>query len=202
MRNSHFVRPAMLLLVVSCGGSESAGPPASNAVASVVVTATASSIQVGQSVQFSAEARNSAGALISAGAVTWAASPATVATITSTGLLTALAAGNATVTATIQGVAGNLSMPISDVGIPSVVSVFMPGNSFSPFNVSVRVNGTVRFEFPSSPHNVIFVSKAGAPADIQQTVNVTVSRTFGTVGIFPYDCTLHPGMSGQVTVVQ
>jgi len=27
-----------------------------------------------------------------------------------------------------------------------------------------------------------------------------VARTFSTKGVFPYDCTVHPGMSGQVEV--
>lgn len=116
--------------------------------------------------------------------------------------MTAMSAGNVTVSATIQSVTGNLSVAVADAGIPTLATVFMPGNSFSPFNVSVRVSGTVRFTFPSVPHNVIFNTKPGVPADIQVTSNVTVNRVFGTIGIFPYDCTIHPGMSGQVTVVQ
>lgn len=76
----------------------------------------------------------------------------------------------------------------------------MPGNSFSPFNIVVRTNGVVRWEFPSEPHDVVFVELAGAPANIPVTTNATVSRTFLTAGVFPYDCRVHPGMSGQVTV--
>lgn len=202
MRAFHIVLPAALALLSACGGSDTAGPPAGDGVATVVVTAPASSLQVGQSVQFSAEARNSKGALLSAGQVTWGISPSSVATITSGGLVTAMTAGNVTVSATIQNVTGNLSVAVADAGIPTLATVFMPGNSFSPFNVSVRASGTVRFTFPSEPHNVIFNNKSGAPADIQVTSNVTVNRVFGTIGIFPYDCTIHPGMSGQVTVVQ
>ena len=40
----------------------------------------------------------------------------------------------------------------------------------------------------------------GFPADIAITQSRTVARTFGTVGSFPYDCTLHPGMSGVIDV--
>lgn len=195
--------PALFGMVLSCGGSDTSGPsPSSGVVANVVITSPASSIQVGQSVQFSAEGRNSNNELVNAGDATWSISPTNVASISSKGLVTALAAGNTTITATLQGKTGTLPVMIIDAGIPTVATVFMPGNSFSPFNITIRVNGTVRFEFPSALHNVIFVNRAGAPSDIQQTSSVTVSRTFGTIGVFPYDCTLHSGMSGQVSVVQ
>lgn len=83
------------------------------------------------------------------------------------------------------------------VGAP-VVS--MPGFSFSPFTTTITVGGSVIFDFPSELHNVIFDRITGAPTDIQATTNRRVTRTFATRGTFPYDCTLHPGMSGQVIV--
>lgn len=204
MRRVHAIVPFSVAILAACGGgSDASGPaPSGTGVSTVIVTAASSSLQVGQSIQFSADARNSKGELLTTGQVSWSVSPANVASIDSKGLVTAIASGTANVTATIQGVSGNLAVPVTDVGIPTIVSVFMPGNSFSPFNVSIKLNGTVRFEFPSAPHNVIFNSKTGVPADIQVTSNVTVSRVFSVLGTFPYDCTIHPGMSGQVTVVQ
>ena len=80
----------------------------------------------------------------------------------------------------------------------SEVIVSMPGFSFVPFTATVSVGGTVVFDFPAEPHNVIFVKLAGAPSDIQETTNRKVSRRFDTAGTFPYDCTIHPGMSGVV----
>jgi plastocyanin len=58
----------------------------------------------------------------------------------------------------------------------------------------------VLFDFPAEPHNVIFTRLTGAPQDIQATVNRTVSRRFTVAGDFPYDCTIHPGMSGVIVV--
>jgi plastocyanin len=79
--------------------------------------------------------------------------------------------------------------------------VFTPGNTFSPFSTTIAVGATVKFNITGVPHNVIFVrTQAGAPADINVVSNVVVSRTFATRGTFPYDCTVHPGMSGQVVV--
>src|SRR5687767_9816985 len=80
----------------------------------------------------------------------------------------------------------------------SIVS--MPGFTFVPTDIAIKVGGTVIFDFPSEPHNVIFVRKTGAPTDIQVTVNRSVGRRFNLAGDFPYDCTIHPGMSGVVMV--
>ncbi len=85
---------------------------------------------------------------------------------------------------------------------PGTVVVSMPGNAFSPFNVTIRVGEAIRWEFPSNEHDVVFVPMTGSPANIPVTRNANVSRTFSTAGVFPYDCRVHPGMSGQVTVTQ
>ena len=81
--------------------------------------------------------------------------------------------------------------------------VFTPGNVFSPFSTTISVGGTVTFHISGSPegHNVIFgKSTQGAPADINVVISATVARTFNTRGTFSYDCTVHPGMTGQVVV--
>ena len=78
----------------------------------------------------------------------------------------------------------------------------MPGFSFAPFTATIPVGGTVVFDFPSEEHNVIFNRVTGAPNDIQVVTNARVSRTFNVVGRFPYDCTIHPGMSGEVVVTK
>lgn len=103
--------------------------------------------------------------------------------------------------------AGVLSCSGSDSGgitevPPGTVVVEMPGNSFSPFNSVVKVNGSVAFDFPGDEHDVTFVSRVGAPASIPVTKSKVVTRTFTTVGVFDYDCKVHPGMSGQITVTQ
>jgi plastocyanin len=76
----------------------------------------------------------------------------------------------------------------------------MQANTFTPTQVTIRVNQSVLFDFPADQHNVIFAQRTGKPADIPVTANTQVTRTFSTAGTFPYDCTLHPGMSGSIIV--
>jgi len=74
---------------------------------------------------------------------------------------------------------------------------------FSPATLTVPVNSAVTWQFGDTAHNVTFRPTAGAPADIPgANANTSVSRTFLSTGVFAYDCTLHPGMSGSVTVGQ
>ncbi len=82
----------------------------------------------------------------------------------------------------------------------NTANVFTPGNVFSPFSTTINVGGTVRFNISGDPHNVIFKRIAGAPSDVNVVSGTIVSRTFPAAGTFTYDCTVHPGMSGQVVV--
>lgn len=198
------MRPLALLLGLAllsgCGGSSDGGT-GPLPIATVEVTSSTMTFEVGQAIQFTAVTRDRNGSPVSAGSVQWAVSPANVAKVNSTGLVTALVAGTATVTATAGGVSGSAAVSITDNGIPFTTTVFMPGNAFSPFNVTIRVGGTVKFEFPAEEHDVTFIRVAGAPANIPVTTRATIGRTFTVAGTFAYDCMVHPGMSGQVTVV-
>jgi plastocyanin len=85
------------------------------------------------------------------------------------------------------------------------MDVFTIGDTFSPFETSLPVGGTVRFNITpgadSLGHNAIFEKPApGAPADVNIVLNAVVSRQFNTSGTFRYDCTVHPGMSGEIVV--
>lgn len=196
---------ASLASMLACGGGGGdggSGVIGPLPVATVEVTAPKTSLELGETVQFTATPRDRNGTAVASSAITWSASPQSIATVDSKGLVTASAAGIATVTAIAGGISGNKGVTVSDTGIPFASLVSMPGNSFSPFNVTIRVTGNVSWEFASDAHDVVFVEKAGTPANIPVTTRATVKRTFLTIGVFPYDCRVHPGMSGQVTVVQ
>ena len=75
-------------------------------VASVVVTPNANAIVVGQTVQLKAEPRDVAGQVLAGRTVAWTSSAPSVASVSSTGLVTALAPGEATITAASEGKSG------------------------------------------------------------------------------------------------
>jgi plastocyanin len=73
---------------------------------------------------------------------------------------------------------------------------------FTPGQITIAAGQTVTFEFAGVAHTVFFDNApAGAPANISEgTANKSVALTFNTKGTFPYNCHIHPGMSGTVIV--
>jgi plastocyanin len=185
----------------ACAGGDSSTSPAAAGVASVSLNVTSAQLGVGQTLQLSATPLTSTGT-VTTGAASWSSSTPGVATVSPSGLVSGVAAGVATISAVIGGRTGSATITVSAAGgaFPLAAEVTMPGNTFSPFLTTIGVGGTVTFRFGSVDHNVLFAAITGRPADIQITRNVNVARTFNTRGLFPYDCSVHPGMSGQVEV--
>ena len=182
----------------ACGGGGD-GPAANHEIVAVQITTATATLNPGETSQFTAVAVDAGGVAIpNAGTAEWASAGVNVATVDQTGLVRAVAPGSATIAATIGGITGSRLVTVLPQGAGAVVT--MPGFSFVPFEVTIRVGQQVYFEFPAEPHNAIFARIAGAPQDIQETRNATVPRRFTVAGRFAYDCTLHPGMSGVVIV--
>lgn len=192
----------LLPLALACrGAGDSTAPPADAGIASISLNVTSAQLGVGQSMQLVATPLTSTGT-VTAGTATWSSSAPMVASVSASGMVTALTTGTAVISANIGGRSGTATITVTGGGgaLPLAAEVTMPGNTFSPFLTTIGVGGTVTFRFGSVDHNVIFAFIAGRPADIQITRNVNIARTFNTKGLFPYDCTIHPGMSGQVEV--
>src|SRR3989442_4454499 len=86
--------------------SKIASMPATSAVASVTVSPASASLAVAATQQLSATLKDAIGTILTDRAVTWTSSNPAAATVSASGLVTALAAGSATISATSEGVQG------------------------------------------------------------------------------------------------
>jgi hypothetical protein len=117
---SSFTRAGLAVFVIttlSCGGTEPAAPVP---VASVTVSPSSSSLIVGGTQQLTATTLDASNATLTGRAITWASSDATKASVTSTGLVSAVAIGSATITATSEGKSGTSAVTITPVPVAAV----------------------------------------------------------------------------------
>jgi hypothetical protein len=105
-------------------------------VAAVTVSPTTASVLSGQTVQLTATPRDANGTPLSGRVVTWTSVNPAIATVSAAGLVTGVAAGPATITATSEGKSGTAAVTVSNVPVASVV--------VSPTAANVSVGGTVQ----------------------------------------------------------
>src|SRR5918999_3649904 len=101
--------PSLLLVAVTiwaCGEDGSGGGDIQEPgpVTAVSVTAPATSIQVGQTVQLTATAQDAGGTVVEGGSFEWATTDAAVASVSPAGLVTGLTQGQVEIRATTEGV--------------------------------------------------------------------------------------------------
>lgn len=94
-------------------------------VASVTVTPNPGAVAVSSTLQLNAELRSGTGAVLTGRTVTWQTSDASKATVSGSGLVTGVADGVATITATSEGVSGTASVVVGNPPAP-VISAITP----------------------------------------------------------------------------
>jgi plastocyanin len=82
-------------------------------------------------------------------------------------------------------------------GAAKAVAVSMASFAFDPANVDVAVGGTVTWTNNDTVGHTVKID--GKTSDTIAPGG-TFSKTFAAAGTFPYSCTIHPSMTGQVTV--
>ena len=105
-------------------------------VASVAVAPASATIVVGATQQLTATPLDSAGNPLTGRTVTWTSSDPTVAPVSGSGLVTGVAVGSVTITATSEGKSGTASITVNP---PPVATV-----TVSPASASIRVGSTVQ----------------------------------------------------------
>jgi len=117
------------LTLLSCGGSsDSTGPPAHVAVATVQLSAPSNTLTVTQTVQLTAATKDASGNALTGRAISWSSASTGIATVSPTGLVTGVAPGPVTIFATSENKSG--STPLTVTAIPvNAVTVTPPTDS-------------------------------------------------------------------------
>jgi hypothetical protein len=143
----------LLAALVACGGGDATTPtppppppgppppppppPPPSPVATVVLSPDSTALVPQQTLQLDATLRDAGGAVLTGRPIVWNSDPQAVASVSQTGLVTALAPGQATVTATSEGRTGS-----------AVVTVRDGGTVTAQGGVVVAAGGAVRIEVP------------------------------------------------------
>jgi plastocyanin len=95
---------------------------------------------------------------------------------------------------------GGCHGPVSPPGDGEASVIKIDGCMFYPTVARVPAGTTVRFlNTGQVPHNVTGVSGTwGSPGEFEP--NAEYRATFSAAGIYPFACTLHPGMNGAIVV--
>src|SRR5438046_1012384 len=142
-------------------------------VASVTVSPSTASVQVGQTVQLTATPKDASGNPLSGRTVSWGSSNTAVATVTASGLVTGKAAGTATITATSEGRSGPSTITVTPVPVASV--------TITPATATIQTGQTVQLTAtpkdangnPLTGRTVTWASSAASVASVNATGLVT-----------------------------
>lgn len=203
-------RIATLLIVAGtgagCGGGSEPGPgPGTSVLTTVEVTpaaATLFTVAPGNTATLAVVAKNQDGqTMAGTGPASFSSNNGAIANVSDAGTVTAVAAGTATITAslTVGGVTETGTTTVTSRDAPANATVTAPALEFQPATVDVEAGGMVSWTFGSITHNVTFTT-AGAPANVPDLQDGSASRTFPTNGTFGYRCSIHPPMTGSVHV--
>src|SRR5205814_744035 len=124
-------------------------------VASVVVSPGSATTLVTGTVQLAATPLDSGGNALSGRIVTWGTNSPTVATVGNSGLVTAVSAGSATITATSETKAGDATITVTAVPVASEI--------VSPAIAPLRVGTTV--QLTATPRDAVGTALPGRQVD-------------------------------------
>jgi uncharacterized protein YjdB len=166
-------------------------------VATVTVVLSASSLTTGQTTQATATLRDAANNVLTGRTITWSSSNSAVATVTASGLVTAVTAGSANIIATSEGKTGQAALTVTAPVVPVATVTVAPMSTSVAVGATVQLSVTLRdasnniltgrvVTWSSSNTSVATVSSAGLVRGIAggtATVTATSEGHSGTSAI-------------------
>ena len=182
------------LTIAGCGGggkktTQTTKPTATLTSISVASTGAATSVAAGATLQLTATGHYSDGTTATLTSVSWASSDGTLASLSVSGMLTALKAGSVTVTATKGAVSGNMVINVTQATLSSIAvsggSSLAAGSTEQltaqgTYSDSTTGSLTTQATWQSSDATVATVSNSGLLTALQAG-SVTVTATMGSV---------------------
>ncbi len=141
------LRWILVLLLTACGGGESTAPITTNpppaAVASVSVSPDSGDVVVRGTSQLIATTRDASGATLSGRTISWASSSDAIASINSSGVVTAVATGTVTITATSEGKSASTRVRVVQFSLNAIVDSIRQAYNLPALGAAVisRTNG-------------------------------------------------------------
>src|SRR6185503_4596269 len=152
-----------LAVLVDCGGSDATPTgPAKTPVAAVTVTGSSSAMVVGSTLQLTAAAVDANGATLTDRTITWTSSDTAVATVTASGLVSALASGSATIQATAETKSGSMAISVTaTANLATVSGDAQAGLTARPLADSLTVKVTTPTGAPAAGTTVTWSATSG-----------------------------------------
>ena len=177
---------------------------------SVTVSPSTGSVAVGATLNLSAQALDANGRAVAGAQFSWSSSDESVATVDASGLVTGLAEGAGTITATTDGVSGSAdisvfvpTVPVSVTVSPSTGSVAVGATlslSAQAFDANGRVVARAQFSWSSSDQSVATVDASGLVTGVAAGSATITASTGGVSGLAGVTVT-NPGNSADRTVL-
>jgi Big-like domain-containing protein/IPT/TIG domain-containing protein len=128
----------LALLAAACGGGGEGTGPAK--VAAVTVSANPSTIRIGENAQLTTSVTDSKGTALFGRTVTYSSSNIAIATVTSAGSVTGVAAGSVTITATVEGKSGTANVTV--IPVPVAAIILAPRDTILRIGQAATIRGT------------------------------------------------------------
>ena len=114
-------------------------------VATVSVSPSTVNGTVGQTAQLTAATRDASGNVLTGRVVTWSSSDNTIASVSSTGLVSEAGAGTATITATSEGKTGQAQITVTAAApVPVATVIISPASTSVPIGSTVQLTATTK----------------------------------------------------------
>lgn len=155
-------------------------------VATVTLTPAAAPLAPGGTVMLAVVLKDAAGNVLTGRAVSWASSAQAVATVTQAGVVTAVAPGAATITATSEGASGTAAITVGNPFNPTTSTTLVGSQRFTSVNIPVGVTVTAAGDLDLSASGPITI--AGALTGNCVAMNVSADGAAAITGSISNAC--------------